>query len=446
MLSGSPSIPVIGLQGTFVAAGMLTIGGSTLQGNSAPSGGGIFSGVGTVNVADAASATNSATGTGAAGGVATNSATSAGGAVATTSSPATISAGNPTTTAGNPTTTAGNPTTSANPGTTTNAASGSNSGSTGGGIPVLIGELTLVNGTAATSSTASGGLTAAAPVPGIFESVATNFAGLLGAVAGAKVADIISTVSTTIAAQNTQETSPVAKAGDLVASAGGSVSASSSLIGTSGSSSLVNGQNGNPGVGASLSTIASASTATITNPAPNSIYLDTDQIFSKPETITSDPLPGSRELPGSTVPEAVGTKAPAEAMGKAGGEIDIDIDLDFDVEAFSTDHAVSAPLSEPTLISVSAATGSRVDGAEIGQVTTTGSALPIDLAHDGNARSNVGELVILTSMLATYSANLAFGGAISNYGTMSWAAQHWPATRRSKGIKRPSPMLRFRNR
>ena len=180
----------------------------------------------------------------------------------------------------------------------------------------------------------------------------------------------------------------------------------------------------------SLSTIAS--TATIANPAPNSIFLEPDQVLSKPDTITFDPFPGPRELPGSNVPDAVGVPAPAERSGKAVGEVDID----FDVEVFSMDQAVSAPFAEPTVTSCRAATGYGVDVTEIALVTTSGSASAIDPAHGGNARSRVGELVIITSMLATYSANLAFGGAISTYGTLSWAARHWPARRRSKRAQR----------
>jgi hypothetical protein len=244
-------------------------------------------------------------------------------------------------------------------------------------------------------------LTAApAPLPAIIETIAGNFAGLHGAVAGAQVSDSISTVSTTIVAQNTKEPSPAAKAGDLVARAGGSVSASSSLIGTSLSGSLINGQNGNPGGGANLSTIAS--TANIANPAPNSIFIEPDKVFSTSETIAFDRFPGTRELPGSTVPDAIGVPAPAEAAGEAGGEVDID----FDVEVFPMNKSVSAPFTDPTVMSISAATGFGVDVAEIGLVTTSGSVSPIDPAHGGNAESSVGELVIMTWMLATYSANL----------------------------------------
>jgi hypothetical protein len=268
-------------------------------------------------------------------------------------------------------------------------------------------------------------LTAApAPLPAIIETIAANFAGLQGAVAGATVSDSISILSATFFAQNTTEPSPVSKAGDVVAGAGGTVSVSSSLFGTSGGGSSINGQNGNPGGAANLSTIASI--ATIANPAPNSIFIEPHQAFGNPETITFDPLPGTRDLPGSTVPDAVRVPAPAQDTGKAGGEVDID----FDVEALPMDQAVSAPFTEPMLTSVSAATGSGADVAEFALVTTIGSISPTDPAHGGNAKSSLGELVIMTSMLATYSANLAFGGAISNFGTMSWAARRWPATRR----------------
>jgi len=282
--------------------------------------------------------------------------------------------------------------------------------------------LTLVNGTVATNPATSGGLTTApVPLPPVIETFAGNFASLEDGVAGAKVADTIPTPSAIIVAQNTKETSPVPKAADLVASAGDSASASSVLVGTSGGGGLIHGQNVNPGSAGNLSTIAS----TIANPAPNSIFLVPDQLSSKPETNSFDPLPGTRELPGSSGTDAVGVPAPAEATGKAGGEVD----SDFDVAVFPIDQAVSAPSTDPTVVSVSAATGSDVDLAEIRLVTTCGFASPMDLAHGGSAKCSMGELVIMTSMLATYSANLAFGGAILNYGTMSWAARRWPATR-----------------
>ena len=116
MLSGSPS-----LQGTFVAAGILTIGGSLFQDNSGQGGGAILSGGGTVKLPDFATPSIPAL--------------SAGGEVGTTTSSATSSAGNATSTAGNAASTAGNATTTSSPGTTTNAASGSSSSSTAGESP-----------------------------------------------------------------------------------------------------------------------------------------------------------------------------------------------------------------------------------------------------------------------------------------------------------------------
>ncbi len=198
MLSGSPSIHVMNLthvadigtpgasiaaistigslEGTFVASGIVTIGGPLLPGNPAQAGGAIWSGGGPVNGSDSASSSNSATGSGAAGTVASNSASSAGGAVSTSPSPATNPAGNATSAASNATNTPGNATTTANPGTTTNTASGSSSGSTAGGIPVVTGQLTLVYGTLATNSATIGGLTTApAPVPAFMDRFAGEF-------------------------------------------------------------------------------------------------------------------------------------------------------------------------------------------------------------------------------------------------------------------------------
>jgi hypothetical protein len=318
-----------------------------------------------------------------------------------------------------------------------NAASASSYSSIGGGIPVPAGQLTLIFGAFGRTSATSAGLAAApAPLPAINETIAGNFAGLQGAdaVAGANVSESISALSTTFFASNAKEASPVANAG-------GSLSASSSLPGTTGSASLINGHSGgNSGSWVNLSAIA---TANIANPAPNSIFLEPDQVFSQPETIAFNPFEGPRELPGSAVPEAIGVPAPAEATDNAAGEVDIH--FSFDVAVFPTDQPVSAPFTDPTVLSAGAATGSDIKAPKIGPVTTSDSISPIDTAHGSDPGNSVAKLVILSSMLATYSADLAFGGAISRYGTMSWAARRWPATRRSKGEDRPSPKLRLRS-
>jgi hypothetical protein len=301
--------------------------------------------------------------------------------------------------------------------------------------------LTLAFGPVATNSAPSSGLTAGpAPFPAFNRTIAGSFAGLEGAVAGAKAADGISTVSTALIAQNPKETSPVAKAADLVASPGGSATVSPSLIGTTVSGGLSSGLNGNPGVGANVSTIVAP--ATIANPAPNSIFLDPDQVFGKLETITVDPFPGSRPLPDSTLLDDVGVSAPAEGTGNAGGEGDID----FDAEAFAVDQTVSVSFTDTTMIRDGAATGSATLAAEAdAQVTTTDAVLPIDRTHGGIDESSAGELVVITTaMLATYSANLALGGATWNFGTTPWAARGWPTTRRGserlhpEGGRRPS--------
>jgi hypothetical protein len=311
-----------------------------------------------------------------------------------------------------------------------NAASASSYSSIGGGIPVPAGQLTLVFAAFGMSSATSAGVTAApAPLPAVNDTIAGNFAGLQGAVAGANFSDSMSALSTTMFASNAKEASPIANAG-------GSAGASSSLPGTIGSAGLINGQNGgNSGNGASL-----IATANIANPAPNSIFLEPDQVFSQPETITFNPFEGTRDLPGSTLPDAVGVPAPAEATGNAGG--DVDIDFSFDVAVFPTDQAVSTQFTDPTVTSADAPTGMGVEVAKIGPVTTIDSISPIDPAHGGNPGNSVGKLAIMTSMLATYSADLAFGGAISRYGTTSWAARRLPAARRSKGPDGPSPKLR----
>ena len=193
--------------------------------------------------------------------------------------------------------------------------------------------MTLVYGAVATGSATSGALTAAqAPLPAIIETIAGNFGGLQGAMAGANLSDSIS-----IAA--------IANGGGLVAIAGGSVSASSRITGASGRGSLINGQNGNPGGGTNLSSVASV--ATMANPAPNSIFVEPDHAFRNPETIVFDSLAGTRVSAVSTVPDAVRFR---RATGKAGGEVDVD----FDVEGFPMVQAVSAPFADPMLMSVSA--------------------------------------------------------------------------------------------
>ena len=219
-----------------------------------------------------------------------------------------------------------------------NAASASSYGSTGGGIPVPAGQLTLVFAAFGMSSaTSAGGTAAPAPLPAVNETIAGNFAGLQGTGAVANDSDSISALSTAVFASNAKEASPVANAG-------GSLSASSSLPGTTGSANLING--GNSGGGANLTAIA---TATIANPAPNSIFLEPDQVSSQPEMITLNPFEGTRDLPGSTLPDAVGVPAPAEATDNAAGEVDID--FSFDVAIFPTDHPLTTPFTEPTVMS-----------------------------------------------------------------------------------------------
>ena len=408
--SVAPISAVGSLQGTFVATGILTIGGPLLPTSSAQAGGAISSGGGTVNVSDSASASKSATGSGAAGTIASNPSSSAAGAVATRASAATA--------ASNATNTPGNATTTANPGTTTNTASGASSSSTGGGIPVVTGQLTLVYGTVASNAAPSGGLTSApGPVPAITDTFAGKFEGLHGALAGG-FSDTISNVSTIIFSQNTNGTSPVKIAGALLANAGGSATALSTLMGISGSPII--GQTGNPADGASLSTVTV--TAAIANSAPSSIVLGRGQDISKPETITFDRFAGARELPGSTVPDTVGIPASADAVFNAGREVDLDLDGD----VFLTDQAVSSQFTAPTVMSASAATDSDIDVAEIGPLTTSDSVSPIDPLRGDYFTRSVGELVIIATMLASRSVNLAYGGTISNHGSTSWPARHWP--------------------
>ncbi len=193
------------------------------------------------------------------------------------------------------------------------------------------------------------------------------------------------------------------------------MSASASLIGTSGSGSPIMGQTGNPGDGANLSTVAG--TAAIANSAPSSTSLGPGQDVSKPEMFAFDPFAGTRELPGSTVSDAVGVPAPAEAEEKAGGDAVFDLHR----EVFLTDQAESASFTAPTVMSASAASASDVDIAQRAPLTATDSVSPIDPARGDNFTRSVGELVIMTTILATHSANLAFGGTIPNARSKSWA-------------------------
>ena len=230
------------------------------------------------------------------------------------------------------------------------------------------------------------------------------------AVAG-RFSDDISPAFTTIVSENTQGTGPIALPGTLLASAGGSLSVTSSLIATS--VSPITGQTGNTGDGASLSTTAIAISA------PSSILLGPGQDVSKPETIAFDPFAGTRELAGSDVSAAVAVPAPAEAAGKAGGLAVID----FEGDVFLTNQAESASFAAPTVMSACAATDSDVDIAQTDPLTTTDSVSPIDPARAGHFTRGVGELLLMTTMLATHSGSLAFGGTVSNAGSKSWAAR-----------------------
>jgi hypothetical protein len=425
---------VASLQGVFVSGGVLTIGSPSFPGNSSQGGALIPSGGGAVDGSDSGSRSGSATGSGTVGGSASNSAPSAGGAVATTSSAATNSAASATNTAGNATSTA-------NLGTTVNAAPWSSPGGTGGGIPVAAGQLTLFNGSGAANLATSGALAGATvPPPAMIETITGNLAGLQEAVAGAVVSDSTATVSTTVLALNPKGTSPVTVFGDLGAGAGGPASAASNVIGTSASSGLIQAQNRDPGRGAILSAVAVNTPPSAANPAPHSTFLDPDPDPQRgnPQTIPPDPFSGMSESPDSSVPDAVDVPAPAETSGKALGGMDID----FDIEGFPEDQAVAARFTDSTMISKSALTGSGMDAAETPRVTTSRSVLPIHPVQDSDARASAGELVVMSSILASHCANLAFGSAISNSGTISWAARHWPATRRSKEAERPSPKLR----
>jgi hypothetical protein len=381
-----PSVPAINgagsVQSTFVTSGVLTIGGPMVPVSSPQSGPATLGGGGNVNVSASASASNAATSSGTPGGGASNPASSGGGAVGSSASSTSNSAGNATKTS--------------SPGTTTNAASASSSSSAGGGIPVFAGQLTFASGALAT---------APAPLPPM--------------VAGASVGPGISAVPTTIVAQNATGISPLA-------SAGTSVGTPSSLIGGTSNGGLIVGQSGNPGSGANLSVIAAA--ANIANPAPSSIFLGRGQVASTPQPITLDPSPETGELAPPASPGAVDAPAPAEAP--------VEFVIDFNVDVFPMNQDTFGPLTEATTMSYSAAPGSNVDLAETHLATASCSSLPVDPMHGGDVESNVGELLIVSSMLATCSVNLAFGGGVSRYRTVSWAPRHWPAARRSnKGAR-----------
>jgi hypothetical protein len=466
VLSVSPTTQVAGALpvadvGAFVSGGMLTLAGSSIQVKSAQPGVAIISG-GPISVVDSALPSNSASGVA----VSASSGTT-GGAVSTTANPTTssagyttnsagnlttsagnlttsagnvpTSAGNPTNSAGNPTSSPGNVTTSANkttsaaiPGTTTNSTLAPNAGYNGGGIPVATGVLTLVYGTAAYSPAASGGFTAAHPPvpPPVNALVPGSFVDHAGALPGLNVSSSIlnSTVSATNVAPNPQSASPLAKAGDLVAVAVSSVSPSSTLMGTVGSGGLVYGQSGNPAGGPNLS--SSATPANIGNPAPNTVFLDPDALVSKPQIITPEQSPATVEFSRARVPDAIDVPAPAEATEKRGA----------DVELLPVDQGQGVPAAISNSMIIDSAAGAGAGLAETGLLTIGDSVLLDNLPADGGASSigNVGEAIIVSSMLAPAIANLAFAGAISNHRTISSSTPPW------KGVRRSSPMFRSR--
>jgi hypothetical protein len=205
-------------------------------------------------------------------------------------------------------------------------------------------------------------------------------------------------------------------------------------MGTVGSGGLVNVQNGNPVSGGNLGT--GAATANIANPAPNSVFVDPDHVFGKLDTITLDAVGVTGALPGSSVSDTEDVPTPAEAAGKGAGNVDIDFEVR--VQVIRIDEGVPVPSMDPVIMTASDATGAYLGLAETGILFTSDSALPLDPAAANDAQTDAAAAVIMTSMLATYSANLALGGAVSKYGTTPWAARQWPPNRRSIGSARSS--------
>jgi hypothetical protein len=233
----------------------------------------------------------------------------------------------------------------------------------------------------------------------------------------------ITTVSTTTVAPNPAAASPVAKAGDLVAVAvaSTSVNASSNLMGTVGSGALVYGQTGNPAGGANLSSIATP--ANIANPAPNTVFLDPDTLVSNPQTVATEQLPATIEYTTKT-PDAADVPAPAEATDKGGA----------DVELLPADQGAPTTFTNWTVIDGATGSGERL--GEAGLLTIGDSIWTTSPPGDSSTVGNVGDAMIVSSMLAPALFNLAFAGAVSNHKTMSWTSPRRPVSPRWKGARR----------
>lgn len=374
-----------------------------------------------------AGGTASATGSGSQNGTGTGSVSSAqgtsqmgqssGSAAGTTASQSTTNNTNPATNATNATTS------NTNPATTASSTSGSSGNNEGGGIPVATGQLTIVMTAVAGNSTQSVGVVAVqAPMPAIQEMFVTGFGISQAQAPGLALSDSFAPVSSIVSSQNARGTTAVAKAGDNLSASEGSLSALPSPIGTSGSGSVISGQNANPAGPANL--ISAASAANIGNPAPNTVFLKTNDVSSDPPTRTAESLQDAIESPASITTEAIDAPTPADVHGE----------VPLEGAAVPADHSAPVPLSDAILID--GATGSSDDLAEtFGATLTLSESVLASIAPDGaSAAERVGETIVFCSMLAAVSANLVFGGADSHYRTIARAARRWPGTSRVKSM------------
>jgi hypothetical protein len=423
-----------------------TATGSLFQGNSGTGSG--SAGQGTGQSAQSSGSAGQGTGqsaqsSGSAGQGTGQSAQSSGSAVTTTRSLPTTNNTNPATNSTNPTTN------NTSPATTTNSASGSSSNNTRGGLPVVTGQLTLVGSTVAMQLPPSGGTTGAqTPLPGIHELVA-NGVGITQAQApvaavGGATSDYFAPVYTASASQVAKGTSTIAKAGDLVAVTGASLSPSSSLIGTSRVGALSSAQNGNTVSPASLSISVSVN-VNISNPAPNSVFLNPDWVSSQPRGVALGAYPDTSQFSLSDAPDALDARPPAEIPGKGSAVIEA-LPADLGVTAPSTGpliiHGATVSTGEAAIVSAGrtaiASTGgaspaSGGDLPEIASLTRVDSVAMIDPTNRSGPVNHVCETIIFSGALAAFSANLAFGGAATNYRTIPWSNRPFSAARRAKG-------------
>jgi len=150
-----------------------------------------------------------------------------------------------------------------------------------------------------------------------------------------------------------------------------------------------------------------ANPANLLNPAPNTVVFDTNGVFNTPQTITLNPVLGTLELKGTSVPEVIDGPGAGTVSVSGGGNVEI----------FQVDMDVNASILGLTITDGASGLGGGVSNA--GTLAISGCVISHNTAFGGGAINNESQLTLMNSTLVDNSAYSASGGAISNNGTMA---------------------------